>query len=65
MRDDIAKKTYLLLIKLILFQVSIQQMLLQLIQNLSNSFYVTFSFIFGIDENVVEIYNNKDIELLC
>ncbi len=50
--------------KLTLFQVGIQQILLQLLQHLLNGFYVLFAFTFSVDEDIIEVYYLKKIELL-
>ncbi len=39
-------------------------MLLQLFQHSLNGFHVLFSFTFGIDENVIEVFYHKNIKLL-
>ncbi len=39
-------------------------MLPQLIQYLSNGFHVFSSLAFNIDENIIEVNNNKDIKVL-
>ncbi len=40
-------------------------MLPQLVQHLSNGFYVLFAFAFGIDEDVIKVHYHKNVELLC
>ncbi len=40
-------------------------MFLQLLQYLSNGFYVLFTFAFDIDEDVIKIYYYENIKLLC
>ncbi len=30
-----------------------------------NGFYIFFSLVLSINENVIKVYNNKDVELLC
>ncbi len=63
-RDNVAKKSHLYLIEIILFQVGIQQIFLSLVQNWLKSFYIVFFFIFGIDKDIIQVYNNKNIKLL-
>ena len=43
-------------------QIGIQREFLQLIKNPIYCFNVAFSFVFGIDEDIIQIYNYKDIE---
>lgn len=40
-------------------------MLLSLLQYPLNSFYILLFLALGIDENVIKVYNNKNIEFLC
>lgn len=51
--------------ELTLLEVGVQQIFPYLVQYLSNSFYVFFSFALHVNEDVVKIYNNKNIKLLC
>ena len=39
-------------------------MLLQLLQHLSNGFYVFFAFAFGVDKDVIKIQCHKNVEFL-
>ena len=48
----------------ILLQVGIQQVLSELFQNLLYSYDVTISVIINGDEDVVQIYDDKDVKLL-
>ncbi len=64
MKNNIAQKSYLFLRELTFFQVNIQQIFPQLVQNPLNNFYVAISLIFGVNKNVIQVYNNKDIKLL-
>ena len=47
-----------------LFQIGIEAMFPQNVQHLSNSFYVTLAWVFGIDENIIQINNDKNVKLL-
>ena len=49
--------------KLTFLQVGIQQEISELFQNLPYGCNVTISVIISVDENVVQIYNDKDIKL--
>ncbi len=40
-------------------------MLLQLLQHLLNGLYMLFSFVFGVDEDVIKVYYHKNVKLLC
>ncbi len=40
-------------------------MLLQLLQHLSNSFYVLFAFAFVIDKDVIKVHYHNNVGLLC
>ena len=40
-------------------------MFLQLLQHLLNGLYVLFAFVFSIDEDIIEVYYHKNVELLC
>ena len=46
------------------FQICIKAISPEDFQNPSNSFDVSFSWIFGIDKNIFQIYNDKNIGLL-
>ena len=46
------------------FQVSIQQELFKLFQNLPYGCDVSISVIINMDENVIQIHNDKDVKLL-
>ena len=35
------------------------------VQHPLNAFYMFFSLAFSIDENVIKVYNNKDVKLFC
>ncbi len=39
-------------------------MLLQLLQHLSNSFYVLFSLAFGVDEDIIKVHYHQNVKLL-
>ena len=49
--------------ELTLFQIGKKTILSQKIQYLLHGFHVTLVFIFGINEDVIQINNNKNIEL--
>ncbi len=36
-----------------------------MVQHLSNGLDVLFAFIFGVDEEVIEVYYDENVELLC
>ena len=46
-------------------QVDKKRMLPELVQKQAYGLNVRLSRIFGIDQDVIQIYNYKDIELLC
>lgn len=48
-----------------LFEVGIQQILLELLQHPLNGFYVLFSLTLNIDENVIKVYNNENVKFPC
>ena len=49
--------------KLTFFQISIQQEFPQLVENPAYCLDVAFALIFGIDKNIIQIYNDEDIKL--
>ncbi len=40
-------------------------MLPQLVQHLLNGLYMLFAFVFGVDEDVIEVHYDKNVKLLC
>ncbi len=63
--DDIAEESHLILMKLALLDVSVQQVFPQLVQHPSNGLYVLFAFVLGVDKDVIEIHYYENVELLC
>lgn len=61
---DIAQKANLIFIKIVFFQVGIESFFFQNIQDLSNCNNISLSRVFIIDENINQIYNDKNIKLL-
>ena len=49
--------------KLTFLQIGIQQEFLQLVKNPACYLDVAFALIFGVDEDIIQIHNDKDIEL--
>ena len=45
------------------FQISIQREFLQLVKDPMHYLDVVFSLVLGIDKDIIQIYNDKDIEL--
>ena len=60
----IAKEPNLFLIKSTILQVGIKRELPELLQNLLYGSNVSISIIISLDEDVIQIYNDKDIKLL-
>lgn len=60
-KDYIAKKSNIILIKLVFFQVSKKDMFPKLINNLVYNFHICL--FFGINQNIVQVDYNKDIKL--
>ena len=63
-RDNVAEKSHFLLVESTFFEINIQQVFLSLIQYLLNGFYMLFSFVFSINEDIIKIYYYKNIKLL-
>lgn len=63
-QDDVTKKLDLLLIKSTLFQSCKEAVLLELIEDPPNDFDMALAWIFGINQNGIQIYNDKYIKLL-
>ena len=40
-------------------------MLLQLLQYLWNGLHVLLTFIFGVDDNIIEVHYHKNVKILC
>ena len=59
--DDKAKESELIFIEMAFLQICIKAIFPEDFQNLSNGFDV---WIFGIDKNIIQIYDGKDIKLL-
>ena len=51
--------------KTTLFQVGKQAVFPKLSKNLPNNFHVTLTDVFGINQNVIEIYNDENIKFFC
>ena len=51
------------MIKLTFFQISKKEIFLELVQNSVYGLNVRLTQIFDIDQNVIQIYNNKNIQL--
>ena len=49
--------------KLTLLQIGKEEMLLKLVQNLAYGLNVGLSGVFGIDQDIIQVYNDKDIKL--
>ena len=63
-QNNVAQKTNFILMKSILLQVGKKSVPPQNIQHPPYSLYVTLAQIFDIDENVIQVNDNKDLELL-
>ena len=50
--------------ELTLFQIAEKTILLQKIQHLLHVFYMAMAFIFGVNEDIIQVNNDKDIKLL-
>ena len=61
--DNASKELYLVFMKSILLQIGKQAIFSQNIWNLLHGFYVFLAWIFGVDEDVIQIYNYKDIKV--
>ena len=48
--------------KLTFLQIGIQREFPQLVDNPTYYLNITFSLVFGVDENIIQIYNDKDME---
>ena len=49
--------------KLTFLQIGIQQEFAQLVKNLTYCLDMAFALIFGVDEDIIQIHNDKDIKL--
>ena len=45
------------------FQIGIQREFAQQVENLTHCLDMAFALIFGVDEDIIQIHNDKDIEL--
>ena len=61
--DNVSWKLYLIFIKPTLLQIGKQVIFPQKVQHLLYGFHVTLAWILGIDEDVIQIHDDKDIEL--
>ena len=48
--------------KITLFQVGKQTVFLKFAKNLSDSFYITLASIIGMNQNIIEVHNDKNIK---
>ena len=48
--------------KITFFQISILKKFVQLVKDLTYNLDMTLSFVLDIDENIIQIHNNKDIK---
>lgn len=54
----------IILMETILFQICKKFMFLKLIQNLTHGFNIWLAGVFDIDQNIVQIYDNKNVNFL-
>lgn len=62
--DHVTKKSNLILIETILFHVGKKLMFLEMIKNSAHGLHLRLTGVFGIAQNIVQIHNNKQVELL-
>lgn len=62
-KNDVAKKSHFVLTKMTFFLGKHIISAFQLVQDLSNSFYMVFMEIFGKYENVIQVYHYENVEL--
>lgn len=62
-QDDVTEESYLILMKSTLFQICKKAMLSELIEDPPNGFDVALAWIFGINQNVVQVHDDEYVEL--
>ena len=64
-RYDVVKETNFFLMKITIFQVSKQAIFLEFFKNLLNGFYITLVGVFGINQNIIKLNDDKKMQFFC